>query len=139
MMSEQQVSLNTYLGQKGYTVLKKELTPEQYTQIKKELIAMPSTQCAPGQRGQQITFPIYRESPKKLYMPRYYGEKKFGKPKTLQISQGNTIDINFSGNLRENQKPIVDAYLSFVKSSQGSGGLLELSCGGGKTIISLYI
>jgi superfamily II DNA or RNA helicase len=139
MMSEQQVSLNTYLGQKGYTVLKKELTPEQYTQIKKELIAMPSTQCAPGQRGQQITFPIYRESPKKLYMPRYYGEKKFGKPKTLQISQGNTIDINFSGNLRENQKPIVDAYLSFVKSSQGSGGLLELCCGGGKTIISLYI
>jgi superfamily II DNA or RNA helicase len=137
MMSEQQVSLNTYLGQKGYTVLKKELTPEQCTQIKKELIAKPLTQSAPGLGPPPITFPVYRESPKKLYIPRYYGEKKFGKPKKMQIPEGDPIDIKFSGELRENQKPVVSAYLSHAK--QGGGGLLELPCGFGKTLLSLYI
>jgi superfamily II DNA or RNA helicase len=137
MMSEQQVSLNTYLGQKGYTVLKKELTPEQCTQIKKELIAKPLTQSAPGLGPPSVIFPVYRESPNKFYLPRYYGEQKFDKPKKIQISEGDPINISFSGELRENQKPVVDAYLSHVK--KGGGGLLELPCGFGKTLLSLYI
>jgi hypothetical protein len=139
MMSENSTVLNTYLGQKGYTILKKDLTPEQCSQIKKELIAKPSTQSAPGINSIQVTFPIYRESAKKLYMPRYYGELNFGKPKTVQIPEGDTTNITFSGGLRENQKPVVSTYLSHVSSSQGGGGLLELFCGFGKTCIALYI
>ena len=132
-------TLNTYLGQKGYTILKKELTLEQCVNIRKELIAKPITQTAPGLGPPPLTFPIYRESPKKFYLPRYYGEAKFGKSKTIQLSEGDNININFTKEIRENQKPVVAAYLAFVSSSQGGGGLLELPCGMGKTIIALYI
>jgi superfamily II DNA or RNA helicase len=138
-MSTSEISLNSYLGQKGYTLLKKELTSEQCMQIKKELIAKPLIQSAAGFGQTTISFPIYRESPKKLYLPRYYGENKFGKPKTLQISEGEPINITFSGELRENQKPVVDTYLCHVLESQHGGGLLELFCGAGKTVIGLYI
>lgn len=138
-MSEQQVSLNTYLGQKGYTILKKELTPDQCAQIKKDLVAKPLTQSAPGLSSPSVIFPIYRESPNKFYLPRYYGEEKFGKPKNVQILEGDPIDIQFSGDLRENQKPVVSTYLSHAKQFGGGGGLLELPCGFGKTLLSLYI
>jgi len=132
-------SLNSYLGQKGYTILKKELTPEQCYQIKKELIAKPLTQSAPGLGPPPITYPVYRESHKKFYLPRYYGEKKFGKPKTIQIPEGESINIAFSGELRDIQKPATSTYLSHVITSQGGGGLLELGCGQGKTVLALYI
>lgn len=131
--------MNTYLGQKGYTILKKELTIEQCANIRKELMAKPITQSAPGLGPPPITFPIYRESPNKFYLPRYYGEANFGKPKTIQLSQGDNIDITFTGSLREIQKPVVSKYLSHVLSTQNGGGLLELFCGFGKTCLALYI
>jgi len=134
-----ETSLNSYLGQKGYTVLKKELTPEQCAQIKKDLVAKPLTQSAPGLGPPPITFPIYRESPNKFYMPRYYGEQKFGKPKSVQIPEGDPINLTFSGSLRENQIPVVETYLAHVNTSLGGGGLLELFCGFGKTCLALYI
>ena len=135
-----ETSLNSYLGQKGYTILKKELTPEQCVQIKKDLVAKPLTQSAPGLGPPPITFPVYRESPNKFYVPRYYGEQKFGKPKSIQIPEGDPINLTFSGSLRENQIPVVETYLAHVNTSQcGGGGLLELFCGFGKTCLALYI
>ena len=110
-------TLNTYLGQKGYTILKKELTLEQCVNIRKELIAKPITQTAPGLGPPPLTFPIYRESPKKFYLPRYYGEAKFGKSKTIQLSEGDNININFTKEIRENQKPVVAAYLASAASA----------------------
>ena len=46
-------TLNTYLGQKGYTLLKKELSPQQEHFIKKELMIKPYTAGAPG-GGDQV-------------------------------------------------------------------------------------
>ena len=34
-------TLNTYIGQKGYTILKKEMTEKQISLIKKELMVRP--------------------------------------------------------------------------------------------------
>ena len=134
-----ETSLNSYLGQKGYTILKKELTPEQCVQIKKDLVAKPLTQSAPGLGPPPITFPVYRESPNKFYVPRYYGEQKFGKPKSIQIPEGDPINLTFSGSLRENQIPVVETYLAHANQCGGGGGLLELFCGFGKTCLALYI
>ena len=139
LQSSCETSLNSYLGQKGYTILKKDLTPEQYAQIKKDLVAKPLTQSAPGIGPPPITFSVYRESNNKFYMPRYYGEQKFGKPKSIKIPEGDPINLNFSGSLRENQIPVVETYLSHAKQSGGGGGLLELFCGFGKTCLALYI
>ena len=107
-------TLNTYLGQKGYTLLKKELSPQQEHFIKKELMIKPYTAGAPG-GGDQVIFPVYRESASKIYVPRYFGEKHFGAPSEVKISEGTDINIEFAGELRDYQKPVVQKYLDLVK------------------------
>ena len=132
--------LNTYLGQKGYTVFKKELSPEQHNFIKTELTAKPYTPGAPGTNTQSNTFPVYRESSQKYYMPRYFGEAHFGPAKDCRIPEGVDIDIKFAGELRDNQKPVVTTYLDQVqKNGNTGGGLLELPCAMGKTVIGLNL
>jgi len=132
--------LNTYLGQKGYTLFKKELSTEQHKFIQSELTAKPYTPGAPGTNTQSTTFPVYRESSQKYYMPRYFGEAHFGPAKECRIPEGLDIDIKFAGELRDNQKPVVKTYLDQVqKNGNTGGGLLELPCAYGKTTISLHI
>jgi len=133
-------TLNTYLGQKGYTLLKKELSPQQEHFIKKELMIKPYTAGAPG-GGDQVVFPVYRESASKIYVPRYFGEKHFGAPSEVKISEGTDINIEFVGELRPLQKIVVKTYIDKVTniSNKCGGGLLEIPCGGGKTLMALYI
>jgi hypothetical protein len=134
-------NINTYLGQKGYTILKSELSVTQQQHIKEQLLIKPCTPGAPIAIDK--SFPTYRESDKKLYVPRYYGEQLFGKPKESKITEGDDISLEFQGSLRDMQVPVVNAYLDKVLRSNGEvtggGGLLELPCGFGKTSISLYI
>ena len=123
--------MNTYLGTKGYTILKKELSAEQQSVLKKELTAVPFTQGQGQGQQEQITYPVYRESANKFYIPRYYGEKTFGKIKECKITEGNAIDVPFAGTLRENQVPVVETFMKQLANG-GSGGLLELPCAFGK-------
>jgi len=124
--------LNTYLGQKGYTILKSELTQEQKELIIKELTIKPTSQGGVGPISTH-TFPTYRESPNKYYVPRYFGEKHFGPPKKSLVSEGDNIEVPFSGQLRENQLPVVEKFMQHVDCGNG-GGLLELPCAYGKCL-----
>ena len=136
--------LNSYLGNKGYSIYKVCLTNEIINYIKKELTVKPITQ---NLIVESVPFPVYQESDKKIYVPRFWGLKIFGKPNQVKISQGKSINIEFKGQLRKepvNQEEIVDAYLNSLKtqeSNYSSGGscLIELKCGGGKTILALNI
>jgi len=128
-------NLNTYLGQKGYTILKSDLSIRLQIKLKEILMIKPYVPGSPVQL--QKTFPAYRESDKKIYLPRYFGEEYFSPPKTIKISEGDNIMLPFQGELRENQIPVVNKYLEHVKA--GGGGLLELPCGFGKTSISLNL
>ena len=76
-------NLNTYLGNKGYTIHKHELSIKQQLALKEMLMVKPYIPGSPAQVQQ--TFPVYRESDKKIYVPRYFGEEIFGKPKTVKI------------------------------------------------------
>ena len=58
--------LNTYIGQKGYTILKKELNDKQISLIKKELMVRPYIPGSPVNNNVK-TFPAYRESVQKYY------------------------------------------------------------------------
>jgi superfamily II DNA or RNA helicase len=128
-------NLNTYLGQKGYTILKSELPIAKQLYIKEKLMIKPFVMGSPVQV--EKTYPAYRESDKKLYVPRYFGEKIFGPPKEIKITEGTNINLTFNGSLRENQIPVVEKYLDHIKN--GGGGLLELPCGFGKTIIASHL
>jgi superfamily II DNA or RNA helicase len=133
-------TLNTYLGQKGYTILKQDLSITQQNMLREVLVAKPFVQSLIGASAPPPTFPIYRESPKKFYVPRYFGEKYFGAFKESCISEGDDISLHFTGEPRENQKPVIQTFMDYVqKNGNSGGGLLELPCAYGKTFIALYI
>jgi len=137
LLEEMPKSLTTYLGQKGYTLLKKELTVKQQYTIKEKLMVKPFTHGAP--MTATTTFPVYRESENKLYVPRYFGEHYFGEAKQIKIPEGDNIDLTFEGKLRDYQEEVVYKFIDYVKSKNTLGGLLELYCAWGKTSASLYI
>jgi len=142
----------TYLGKKGYTILKNEISIEQQIKIKNDLTVKPYIGGNIGTNN-VITFPAYRESDKKIYVPHYYGVDNFGPPKEYKLSDGVDIDLEFSGELRDYQKPVVAKYIDYVTKNDvnggagaagggargAGGGLLELPCAFGKTSISLYM
>lgn len=128
----------TYMGPKGYTILKETLTNEEIEILKKSLVARPAVMgsiCS----GPPKTFPIYRESVKKIYTPRYFGEKYFGIAKSNTLPLGERIDIEFKGLLRPHQIPAVNSYLNYCTDKEHACGLLELDCAAGKTVLSLNI
>jgi len=130
-------TLNTYLGPRGYTVPKSELTEEQISTLRRELTVRPSAGAVGYGPADTVEYAIYRESPNKIYLPRFFGEREFGPVKQLAIKGGEDIDIEFAGSLRPIQVPVVAAYLQ--ASCGGGGGLLELPCAFGKTVLSLKI
>jgi hypothetical protein len=122
----------SYLGQKGYTILKNDITIEKQIKIRNELTIKPYT---PGSLNNNITtYPAYRESDKKMYIPHYYGIENFGPPKTIKISDGNDINLEFNGSLRDYQEPVVKKYIEHVNKTHCGGGLLELPCAYGKCL-----
>lgn len=127
--------MKTYIGPRGYTIYKKDLTPEQVKMIKTDLTAKPAINTAMG--GQAKTFPVYRESHQKYYIPRIFGVKHFGPPKAIKMHEGNDIGIEFKGGLRADQVPIVEKFVAHAKTH--GCGLLELYCGFGKTVLALNI
>ena len=128
-------NIQSYLGPKGYSIYKDSITVDIQHKIRGELTVkpnMPKTSMV-----QPKEFPIYRESPKKLYVPRFYGENLYGKCNDSTLGEGTDITIEFTGELRDFQKPIVDKYIKNAK--QNGGGLLEIPCGFGKTVMALKI
>nr|AIE96962.1 DNA or RNA helicases of superfamily II [uncultured marine group II/III euryarchaeote AD1000_88_G11] len=120
-----------YLGQKGYTIFKDNLDIEEQLLIRKELMVKPwvpkTSPCKPD------PFPVFRESKKKIYVPRFYGFENYGKADEVRIPEGDTINLQFVGKLRPHQKEAANMFLK-----EGCG-LLELFCGFGKTVVALNI
>jgi len=123
-----------YLGKKGYSILKSNLSTKEQLYIRDELSVKAYLPKSPVQPE---PFTIYRESPNKFYLPRYFGQDTFGDFSENKLPQGDDIDIEFTGELREYQINIVNKYINFVKES--GGGLLDVDPGKGKTVMGLYI
>ena len=121
---------STYLGSKGYSIYKECLTVKEQELIRRELTvkAFVPKSCI----NQPIPFPVYRESKKKLYVPRFYGINTYGVPEEERISTGKTINLTFKGELRAFQKPIVKKFMKHAKKH--NAGLIEIFCGAGKCL-----
>uniref|UniRef100_A0A6C0D0E2 Helicase ATP-binding domain-containing protein n=1 Tax=viral metagenome TaxID=1070528 RepID=A0A6C0D0E2_9ZZZZ len=123
------------LNKDGYIIKKKELTEDDIKKIKTDLTVSPFTLNDFGTNIEK-KFTVYLESPKRLYLPRFYGIQKFGKEEYIG-DMGEEISCDFNGELREIQKPIYDKSIKEIKNN--GGGIISLKCGGGKTILALYI
>ena len=128
------MSHKTYLGQKGYSIYKNTLSLKEQVFIREELTVKPYMPKSPIQA---TPYPIYLESNKKFYVPRTFGIDTFGIPTENRIQKGLPIQLKFEGQLRQNQQIIVDKYLLYIQNK--SGGLLDIYCGFGKTILALAI
>lgn len=126
------------LGQRGYTVLKQELSDETIQQIKKELTVTPFVP-EDYQIGKQPSFKLYLESASKLYLPKHYGISKFGVPLVTKIPEGRDIDVCFKGRLRPEQEEPVSVFRECALDPGKMGGILNMQCAAGKTVMAIYI
>ena len=127
-----------YLGKKGYTIPKKEISVNDILEIKKTLNVKPNVNQN-IMSGLNRSFPIYRESNTKLYVPRYFGEEKYGILETKKISDGDDINLSFNGELFDYQNNIVSKFVNHVNKNKSGGGLLDVEPGKGKTVMALAI
>jgi superfamily II DNA or RNA helicase len=123
------MSSSTYIGQKGYTIFKECLSIQEQNYIRETLSVKPFVPKSPVQPP---SFPVYRESQKKMYLPRYFGVETYGEADEFKINDGERINIDFNGSLRPYQNSIVNSYLNAINDKTGGGGLIEVGCGAGK-------
>jgi superfamily II DNA or RNA helicase len=138
---------NSYLGKKGYTILKSSLSEEDQKALYEELNVKPVSSGVVYNAAQdQGQFPVYRENAKKIYIPRFYGTERYGLPNRSEITEGEDINVTFPKPLRDYQDKIVDVYMKHIEKpicigskKKGNGGILEVPCGRGKTVMALKI
>ena len=126
---------NNYISNKGYCIYKNNFPEKELDLIRKELTVKPFVN---KNFSQDVNpFKIYRESNKKLYLPKFYGIKKYGKIEIDNMNKGKNIKIKFNSELRDKQKPVVKKFIEEAKIT--GGGIISVPCGFGKTMLSLYI
>ena len=134
---ESNKSYNTILSRRGFSISKDEFTDKELKSIKKDLTVTPISHINYGPSAP--SFKIYKESKKRLYVPKSYGIQNFGNPVINKIKNTDVEDINldFKGSMREKQLPVINTFLKECDNT--GGGIVCLPCGFGKTVIGLNI
>jgi len=146
---KESIRMSAYLGKKGYTIPREVLGETELEFLHKDLFVKPVTigpaYGAPGAQDEGA-FPVYRENEKKIYIPRFYGIQRYGMPNRSEITSGDAISVDFPKPLRDYQDKIVDVYMKHVAQpicsdsvQHGGGGILEVPCGRGKTVMGLKL
>lgn len=127
---------DTYISHKGFVVQKEHLNENDLKNIRKELTVTPY--LPETYKTQDIKIKVYLESEKRIFLPKYYGLQKFGEP-SHYIDDINSINIPFKGSLRGDQLEPVDAFMKAAHDPIKRGGILNLQCAAGKTVMAIYI
>ena len=136
----EKIRQSAYIGAKGYTIPKSALTTEEINFLKEDLFVKPMTFSVVG-TPPESAFPVYRENSNKMYIPRFYGIERYGLPDATELEDGEDIFVEFAKPLRDYQDKIIDVYMNYVAEYPvgGTGGILEVPCGRGKTVMALKI
>jgi superfamily II DNA or RNA helicase len=124
------------LSKDGYVIVKSEHSASKIKECKDDLTVKPFVGNDFGNAVEK-KFSVFLESPKKLYLPRFYGIQQFGNPTLNKISNPCEINVPFQGELRTEQKPIFNKVVDQLHSL--GGGIISIKCGGGKTVLALSI
>ena len=144
--AKKKVVKTTGLSSRGYWVLKAELGVGEEAALKRECTMVPVQ--APGgvaaaMGAAPAEFPLWRETPTRIYLPKYFGLTRFGPAMeaNMTIDPGDRIEppLRFSGSLRDEQRQPIDAFLEAAHDLARMGGILSLPCGFGKTVAALYL
>ena len=86
-MAEDEIA--TYIGYKGYSIYKENISVEEQQMLRKELNVKPYVPKSSLIKPQP--FPVYRESAYKIYLPRYYGYNNYGEPDENRLNNYKNI------------------------------------------------
>ena len=130
-----------YLSKNGFVIKKEQFTQDELAEIKRELVCTPISdeRYSFGKGGN--SYPIYTETQTKLYIPKIYGLKRFGKISKFlpnYIGKRWENDIPFCGELYEHQLEPANLLYNECKNGIG-GGILQMITGQGKTITTLNV
>ena len=124
--------MDTILCNQGYIISKNYISEKDTQDLKKDLKVKPFIQ---GSRGRFAkSFKIYLENDNKFCIPKFYGLRKFGKPKLNDFLQGTSINLLFTGSLRDYQLDVIKTVIPKIKNQEG--GTISLPPGRGKTVIA---
>ena len=131
-MSQQ---VKSYLGKRGYVLIKSQWSESILKACRDECTVAPFSPIDFGEPP--VKFPVYRECPSKLYLPKFYGYSHFGEPDEIRIPPGDDISIQFNGSLRPHQVEPVQIVLNSFR--ERGGGILSVGCAWGQTIAACYM
>ena len=129
------------LARHGYGIAKADFDEAALDALRRELTVSPKVNpnVAFG-GGAPPEYPVYRESPKRIYVPRAFGLRRYGPPAKDLIGEGDAAPgLVFAGALRPEQHAAVDAFVSAARDPARRGGLIVVGCGGGKTVMAIHL
>jgi superfamily II DNA or RNA helicase len=101
-----------------------------------------------------ISFSVYNEDTKYIIIPKFIANTSININSVIinNISYNKlnfiisdikfkylTTDIQFKGNLRDYQLNIINSITNKFNNTNTKGGIISLSCGGGKTVLAIYL
>lgn len=126
----------TSISRRGYGIAKDHLSDSELDSMRRALTATP----APGPFGRPGPgYPLYRESPSKIYIPKHAGLVAYGQPCSDSTPQGAPMSARFTGSLRASQTAPVEAFLAAARDPGHRGGIINMGCAAGKTVMGINI
>lgn len=129
------------LTNRGYILQRKRLTEKQQIKICRDLtvkpIVLPAFRSMVSKPKQ---FKVYQEDEEHIIVPRYYGEKTFGPAKYVAYRDPENINIKVPFDPLPHQIKAFKNIQELFKGADpelGTGGLLSLPCGYGKTFLAI--
>lgn len=122
--------MKSSISERGYGIPFSEITEKEVEEIKDELTVEPKQNQQYCTTNSNNKFILYKQSSQKLYVPKFYGIKKYGLPAIDKFLEPHKIDVQFKGELRSEQKI---PCMNFLKSPN-KGGIINVGCGGGKCL-----
>ena len=128
-------SLDRVITSRGYAIKKSSLSEAESRQLRKDLTVAPVV-AAKFAGGEGNEFPVFYESPTRIYAPRQWAMKHFGAPEANIVPEGESLNpsLKFTGKPYEYQTKIIDKFIG-----AGGNGLICVPCGKGKTFMALAI
>ena len=129
----------TTLTRRGYGIAKASIPGAVADQLRKYLTVSPNVSPSAVTSGPPPRYRVYRESPTKLYIPKYLGLSAYGTPGKETTPPAEPMACAFSGALRDSQRAPVDAFLAVARDPLKRGGIINMACAAGKTVMGIYI
>jgi superfamily II DNA or RNA helicase len=129
------VTMPSSLTVKGYGIPLVDFEPKDLEKLKEILTVKPVSSMSED----LPSFKVYNIEHDTIYVPKAFGLKHYGIPEKITISDGLPVDIAFRGTLRPVQEEAANAFVEAARDPTRMGGIVNLPCAGGKTVIGLNI